>query len=62
MNKNIEDFEDIKLTYGLIVRGDVDELKKLKRKIEDLDLGMVYQKPSTEKLKIIKEGGENEED
>ena len=53
---NDEDFTDIKMNLGIILRGDVDSLKKLKEAMlesaEKLNVICIYQKTSSEKLRI----------
>lgn len=64
--KSITEFTDIKLNFGLVVRGDVEALKTLKNilapSLEKLKIEPIYQKYSPVKL-VISEvigGGSND--
>lgn len=56
-NKAVDDdFLETKLTYGIVLRGNVEEIKKLKKLIkQDVSLQVVYQRLSGNKLKITEQ-------
>ena len=54
-----DNIQELVLSYGLIVRGTLKAIEGLKRSIEENpDLTIAFNTVSTEKLKVIKNGGE----
>jgi len=55
----ISEVQELVLSYGIIVRGTLKAIEGLKEYIENHpDLTIAFNTVSTEKLKIIKNGGE----
>jgi len=50
----MKDFLNTNVSYALVVRGDIDSIKELKKHLADLsDLELIYQRMSLNKLYIM---------
>jgi len=54
MEKDLEDFLETWLTFGLVVRGPLDKIEKLKRFVADSGLRVVYQTVDSGRLWITR--------
>lgn len=54
-----DDFKKTRQTYGLVVRGSIEEIEDLKEKVQESGVDPVYQRTTGVRLRIVKQSRYN---